>query len=64
MPKQKREEIEEESNEEESRYIVESMPTETIPVIKDKETGKRYDSMGSLRKILEEINELRKIAEE
>ena len=63
-----KEKIEEEDTEEdieestERRYVIEDIPTATTPVILDKEADKRYDLLGSIMLILEELNEIKKLA--
>ena len=62
MPKKK---DEEEVTEEEpkNRFVIKDVPTQTMPVILDRQTNKEYDMVGALMQILEELHEIKKLAE-
>lgn len=46
----------------EKRYVIEDLPTQTIPVIVDKFNNEKYDMQSALMLILEELNELKEMA--
>ena len=60
MPKEK----EAKETKEEGRYVIEDIPTQSIPVIKDTQTDEQMDSMQALAKVLENQNEILKLAKE
>ncbi len=50
--------------EKESRFVIEDIPTQTTPVILDKETNERYDPFGAMMKLLEGMEELKEMAKD